>query len=414
MTANEQELGPRQFIGRRGGDIVTLVDGSVIAGVPEAKQAAEEAGRELRFDFLDDEAVLEMLHRRHADEEEMFNAGLKHGAPLALVGFGAVVYWGGVAQYWETPASRNAYLAVAAVVLLTQIFFFVRSGIRQWGDPVRQNLRARAAKYRQIAHIARRGGRKSRPTIRTTGPTRSPRRSVPRWTTVNSPEARVQMTTETAETTQRALTGGDGIEVRWIMPEGFFELPFGADDLDELADQLVALAKQALPGADEEVQLQYAAMCAAHYDEFIEAGVQYAGFVNTEVDGVRCTATVNVSLLDLDERAGRNPAGFIASTMRHLGLGQVDEVQLPCGPAVTCVGNRASNVDGALTQSGQDEPIWTSFIQVQIPLTNGTVLVLEMGTPTVEGWDVFSSMFAGIVKSVRLFDESGAPLVMPG
>ncbi|MET8493955.1 hypothetical protein ABZW51_03930 [Streptomyces cellulosae] len=158
MTANEQELGPRQFIGRRGGDIVTLVGGSVIAGVPEAKQAAEEAGRELRFDFLDDEAVLEMLHRRHADEEEMFNAGLKHGAPLALVGFGAVVYWSGVARYWETAVSRNAYLAVAAAVVVTQIFFFVRSGIRQWGDPVRQNLRARAAKYRQIAHIARRGG----------------------------------------------------------------------------------------------------------------------------------------------------------------------------------------------------------------------------------------------------------------
>ncbi|MEU1081453.1 hypothetical protein ABZ368_14600 [Streptomyces sp. NPDC005908] len=222
------------------------------------------------------------------------------------------------------------------------------------------------------------------------------------------------MTTETADAAQRTLTGDHGIEVRWIMPEDFFELPFEADDLDELADQLVALAKQALPGANEEVQLQYAAMCAAHYDEFIEAGVQYAGFVTTEVDGVRCTATVNVSLMDFDERAGRNPAGFIATTMRHLGLGQVDEAHLPCGPAVTCVGNRASNVDGALTQSGQDEPIWTSFIQVQIPLDNGTVLVMEMGTPTVEGWDVFSAMFAGIVKSVRLFDDSGAPLVMPG
>ncbi|MFI1421037.1 hypothetical protein ACH4VX_24280 [Streptomyces sp. NPDC020731] len=222
------------------------------------------------------------------------------------------------------------------------------------------------------------------------------------------------MITDAADTAQRNLTGSDGIEVRWIMPEGFLELPFEADDLDELADQLVDLAKQALPGADEEVQLQYAAMCAAHYDEFIEAGVQYAGFVTTEVDGVRCTATVNVSFMDLDERAGRNPAGFIATTMRHLELGQVGEVQLPCGPAVTCVGNRSASVDGSLTQSGQDEPIWTSFIQVQIPLNNGTVLILEMGTPTVEGWDVFSAMFAGIVKSVRLFDDSGAPLVMPG
>jgi hypothetical protein len=123
---------------------------------------------------------------------------------------------------------------------------------------------------------------------------------------------------------------------------------------------------------------------------------------------------VNVSLLDLDERAGANPAGFIATTMRHLELGEIGEVQLPCGPAVTCVGSRSSAIDGSLTQSGRDEPIWTSFIQAQIPLNNGTVLLLEMGTPTVEGWDVFSAMFAGIVKSVRFFDIDGAPLVMPG
>ncbi|WP_435283747.1 hypothetical protein [Streptomyces koelreuteriae] len=222
------------------------------------------------------------------------------------------------------------------------------------------------------------------------------------------------MTTDTVGEAQRGLTGSDGVEVRWIMPEGFFELPFEADDLDELADKLVELAKKTLPRADEEVQLQWAAMCAANYDEFIEAGVQYAGFVTTEVDDVRCTATVNVSLMDLDERAGRDPAGFIATTLRHLELGQVGEVQLPCGPAVTCVGNRPGSVDAGLTQSGRDEPIWTSFIQVQIPLTNGTVLLLEMGTPTVEGWDVFSAMFAGIVKSVRFFDTHGAPLVMPG
>ncbi|MEU6555655.1 hypothetical protein ABZ915_36215 [Streptomyces sp. NPDC046915] len=222
------------------------------------------------------------------------------------------------------------------------------------------------------------------------------------------------MTTDTVGETRHGLTGSGGIEVRWIMPEGFLELPFEADDLDELAQELVELGKRALPGADEEVQRQWAAMCAAHYDEFIEAGVQYAGFVTAEVDGVRCTATVNVSLMDLDERAGRNPAGFIASTLRHLELGQIGEVQLPCGPAVTCVGNRSASVDGSLTQTGQAESFWTSFVQVQIPLDNGTVLLLEMGTPTIEGWDVFSAMFAGVVKSVRFFDPQGGPLVMPG
>jgi hypothetical protein len=158
MSDDNYDLGPWEFIGRRGGETVTLVGGSVICAVPEAKRAAEEARRDLRFDFLDDRAVLELLRRRHHDEEDMFNAGLKHGVPLALVGFGAAIYWGGVAQYWETAASRNAYLAVAVAVIVIQVFFFVRSARSHWGDPVQQNLRARAAKYREIAHIARRGG----------------------------------------------------------------------------------------------------------------------------------------------------------------------------------------------------------------------------------------------------------------
>ncbi|MEV5979829.1 hypothetical protein [Streptomyces sp. NPDC052114] len=220
--------------------------------------------------------------------------------------------------------------------------------------------------------------------------------------------------TDTIEDSRRSLAGNDGIEVRWVMPEGFLELPFEAESPDELVDKLLELARRALPGGSEEVQYEWAAMCGASYDEYIDAGVQYAGFVATEVDGVRCTATLNVSLVDLDERAGAEPVGFLATTMRHLEIGQVDEVKLPCGPAVTCIGARQAGVDGSLTESGKEEFIWTQFIQVQIPLSNQTVLLLEMGTPTPEGWDTFSAMFAGVVKSVRFFDGQGLPLVMPG
>ncbi|KFG74393.1 hypothetical protein [Streptomyces mutabilis] len=159
MNMNDKHgLGEREFIGRRGGDTVTLVDGSVIAAVPEAKRSAEAARGELRFDFLDDAAVLDLLRRRHLDEKEMFQAGFVHGVPLAVVGFGAALYWGGVAQYWEAATPRAVYLAVAAVVVGTQALFFVRSAMRHWRDPVRQNLRARARRYREIVHIARRGG----------------------------------------------------------------------------------------------------------------------------------------------------------------------------------------------------------------------------------------------------------------
>ncbi|KAB1986932.1 MULTISPECIES: hypothetical protein [Streptomyces] len=222
------------------------------------------------------------------------------------------------------------------------------------------------------------------------------------------------MTAISAEGRLRGPAGENGIDVRWIMPEGFFEIPLDAEDLDETADQLMELARGVMPEADFDVQLQWAVMCAAHYDSFVEAGVQYAGFVLTEVEGTRCTATVTVSMIDLDARAGSNPVGFMGTSMRHLGIGQVSEIELPCGPAVCCIGDRRGSLDGSLTESGQDETVRTSFIQVQVPLANGTAVVMEMGTPTPEGWDVFSSMFAGVVKSVRLFDAEGEPVVMPG
>lgn len=198
------------------------------------------------------------------------------------------------------------------------------------------------------------------------------------------------------------------------MPEGMFEFPVDVEDLDEIAERLVELARTVMPESSFEMQLEWALMVAAQYDSFIEAGVQYSGFVITDVEGARCTATVNVCLSDLDASAGVRPVGFIGSAMRHLNIGQVSEIDLPCGPAVSCIGTRKAELDGSLTASGKGEPVWTSFIQVQVPLSNSTLLTLEMSTPNREGWDVFSSMFAGVVKSVRLFDDAGRPLAMPG
>ncbi|MEU4926980.1 hypothetical protein AB0G54_10815 [Streptomyces yokosukanensis] len=155
---DSSDLGEWEFVGRRGAEPTRLVPGEVIAGAPGARALAERSSQELRFDFLDDRAVLRMLRLRHRDEVAMFNAGLKIGLPLALVGFGSAVYWGGVVQYWESSAVRTAYAVVAVVVVLLLAAVYVRTAAAHWGDPVRQNLRARARRYRELAHLARREG----------------------------------------------------------------------------------------------------------------------------------------------------------------------------------------------------------------------------------------------------------------
>ncbi|MFE4961986.1 hypothetical protein [Streptomyces sp. NPDC056660] len=156
--SDSTDLDEGEFVGRRGTDPVRLVPGEVIAAVPAAKALAERSGRELRFDFLDDGAVLRMLRLRHEDETAMFNAGFKTGVPLAIIGFGAAVYWGGVVQYWESATARVVFAAVAAGVVLLLLAVYVRTAVTHWGDPVRQNLRARARRYRELAHLARREG----------------------------------------------------------------------------------------------------------------------------------------------------------------------------------------------------------------------------------------------------------------
>nr|WP_240528563.1 hypothetical protein [Streptomyces humi] len=155
---DSSDLGEWEFVGRRGTDPVRLVPGGVIAATPAAKELAERSGGELRFDFLDDRAVLRMLRLRHRDEVAMFNAGLRIGAPLAIVGFGAAVYGGGVVQYWASATARIAYASVATAVVLILLAGYVRTAAAHWGDPVRQNLRARARRYRELAHLARREG----------------------------------------------------------------------------------------------------------------------------------------------------------------------------------------------------------------------------------------------------------------
>ncbi|MEV7321784.1 hypothetical protein [Streptomyces sp. NPDC093970] len=152
------DLGEWEFVGRRGTDPVSMVPAEVISAIPRARTEAERLREELRFDFLDDRAVLRMLRLRHQDDLAMFNAGFRTGVPLAVIGFGAAVYWGGVVQFWESAAARLAFSGAAVAVVMSLLAVFVRAGAAQWGDPVRQNLRARAKAYRELAHLARREG----------------------------------------------------------------------------------------------------------------------------------------------------------------------------------------------------------------------------------------------------------------
>ncbi|MXM62453.1 hypothetical protein GR925_03055 [Streptomyces sp. HUCO-GS316] len=157
MSEEDREPGPGEYRAR-GGIIRKMVPGEVLAAVPASAELAEAEGRRLQFDFLDDEAVLRMLRLRHLDDAKLHSAGMKLGVPSALILVGLFLYWGGYVQYWESSKSQTLYYAACGAVVAVILLLYVVTLTRHWGNRPRQKVRARAAAYRQIAHVAARNG----------------------------------------------------------------------------------------------------------------------------------------------------------------------------------------------------------------------------------------------------------------
>ncbi|MGW4880178.1 hypothetical protein ACWEPI_26860 [Streptomyces sp. NPDC004262] len=154
----------------------------------------------------------------------------------------------------------------------------------------------------------------------------------------------------------------DDIHVRWVMPEIFHDLPVREADDDEAVRLLEDLADRALPGAGEEDRTRSALICALSTGDLMAAGVDYASICVTAVVESLCTATVFVSLTDSPEATGgvRGTAKALAAGLRRTGTDEVSDIELPCGPAVSSVGTRETELTGDLTGDGAPEtfPTW--------------------------------------------------------
>ncbi|OON80953.1 hypothetical protein B1H18_10410 [Streptomyces tsukubensis] len=215
--------------------------------------------------------------------------------------------------------------------------------------------------------------------------------------------------------TRTALSTGslDNIHARWVMPEIFHDLPVTVEDDGETIRILEELSDRALPGASEDDRTRFAVVCALGLDDLIALGVEYAGVCVAAFDDTPCTATVLATLVDSPEGAVA-PVRTLASDLRRVSAGEVTEIDLPCGPAVSCVGTRQERMSGEMMHAGAPLAFPTAFIRVYVPLPNASTLVMEMCTPTMVGWDAFSTMFGNIVSSIRLFHADGSSLIVPG
>ncbi|MFH8973027.1 hypothetical protein [Streptomyces sp. NPDC017890] len=204
----------------------------------------------------------------------------------------------------------------------------------------------------------------------------------------------------------------DDICLRWVMPEIFHDLPVQARDDDEAVQLLEELGDKVLPGAEYDDKTKFGVMCALALDDLSAAGVEHAAICLTVEGGIPCIATISVSLVESPEVAGI-PAVVraISSSLNKAEAGEISVIELPCGAAVSCIGNRDASISGELMSTEDNVTLPTSYIRVYVPLPNHTTVVMELSTPTMSGWDMFSTMFGNIVSSIRLFHADGSPLI---
>ncbi|MER0480401.1 hypothetical protein ABR737_19015 [Streptomyces sp. Edi2] len=192
------------------------------------------------------------------------------------------------------------------------------------------------------------------------------------------------------------------LRIGWIMPEFIRELPVDATDMEAVAESLYALATDLMPEHSADDQFRFALGIGAQLEAMADANVIYAGMCFLEVEGRPTASTIVVSQIEHDSE---DEASALRTTRELLEHKHPDDdfqtVELPCGPALTRVGGSGFVMAAETSPTGREELISQSEIQVFVPLPDtAEMLIFELASPSPEGWELHSELFAEILKTI--------------
>ncbi|MFB7475703.1 hypothetical protein [Kitasatospora sp. NPDC056184] len=198
----------------------------------------------------------------------------------------------------------------------------------------------------------------------------------------------------------------DTLQIRFVVPPAFHDIPVLGTE-GQIAEQLWEVVCEVLASEGDDLRTEWAAVLAGLIPPMAEAGTIYAGLCLLDIEGRTSTASVVATLAPL---GGLHPARAVDGLREGLSRARpqatVTELALPAGRAVAVI-------DAVSTPIGETA-LATSVIQVHLPLPNESQLLsLELSTPCAEDWELYSEVFAGIVRSVHL-EFADLPLSDPG
>jgi hypothetical protein len=205
-----------------------------------------------------------------------------------------------------------------------------------------------------------------------------------------------------------------GLHVGWIIPPFFHELPLDTDDADEVGERLYALVKEVLAHGTEDEKLRMFILYAQVIGELRDAGAVYGGVCFLDMDGRPSTASVAVYQMPLegvthDEALAQAEAALTAAHPDDDV--RVSELPYGGGRGVVRIGAAPVTLPAELSPTGEPVEVPRGLIQVFVPLPNDVdMLAFELSTPSMEDWDLYSEIFAEIVRSLDWATEEEAQL----
>lgn len=214
----------------------------------------------------------------------------------------------------------------------------------------------------------------------------------------------------------------------FFTPEGFFALPLGMSP-EERADRANSFVRELYSRGDETIWEPAAPYYAAIAEVMGDTGVSYAamGLFSTAdeddtadggetadgeisrhepADGVaQCALTVGIVPTDQDGSDTDVVAQGILATLSSDPYNDAIWLDLPCGPAVSCISVREYKLNPEMTVSGEETKLLTGQIQAHVPFPTGPfTAVFTLYTASMDHWAEIYRMMTAVLQTISFTD----------
>ncbi|MGW5654056.1 hypothetical protein [Streptomyces humi] len=202
-------------------------------------------------------------------------------------------------------------------------------------------------------------------------------------------------------TTPTITVDADVPPLTFNVPDSFFPLPLAAEP-EERATLSDAFVRDLYSRGDESLWTPAAPYYAALAEQLALSGLSYSalGLFSVEGGGVaQCAFTVAAV-----ESGHADPETAAQGTLIALSRDPHHDTRwmdLPCGPAVSCVTMREVTLSPELTADHTEKKLLTGQIQVHVPFPTGPyTAVFTLHTASTEYWQEFCNAVVAILRTV--------------